>query len=777
MVGSGSEAPDRPPLDEQGSRGHSGQPGRALTALSVSAVAAIVVGNLAPPAAHLWPILAGAASLAGACGLHGRRWIGWWIACGALAGAAACAWAPHGLGRSHTPVRFVAAVRDPWTAGNFGWTARVRLLALSFRGKPLARPPEVFLTVGGSALGRDLPSPGTRMEGSGELDFDPELPLRRPRLWVKTPLLLRSVPGTATTDLLRERAARALQRAAGVRPCLQRAAALAAALALGRTGGLPPGEVDALRRSGLAHLLAVSGLHVGLVATLVWGLLLAASVPPGPRRWGVAAALVGFCLLAGGRAPVRRAATGGVAYLLARQAGRPLDPLPAVWAIVAGLLLFEPDAVLQAGFQLSAVVTLALVRWVGPLAARLSFLPRRLAQLAAVSVVAQAASAPLVGAHFGAVPALATAVNLAAAPLAFVLTALSLASLAACWLALGAGRLVLYAVVAVQHVLDLLAAAGSGLAWPFPQLPALLVAALLCLAVWALMRARGAAIAAAMVVLLAVGWMALPGRSLRGRGEITMLGVREGMALLVRSSATTILVDTGRGWDESRRALSALRVKRLDALVLTHGDADHIGGARSLLERLNVGILAFPERSGATTAVVELRRIARARGARELPLSQGQRWQIGEILLDVLWPPRSYAGSDNDGSLVAAFRMAGRRLLVTGDIEAGGEARLLDSGLPLRAAILQLPHHGSRTSSTAAFLAAVHPAIAMAASGTRPRFVYPAPEVAERVRHLPALVVAQTAGLERVWWRDPGEIRIGAPETVTLPLTEEFGGD
>src|SRR3972149_476771 len=132
-------------------------------------------------------------------------------------------------------------------------------------------------------------------------------------------------------------------------------------------------------------------------------------------------------------------------------------------------------------------------------------------------------------------------------------------------------------------------------------------------------------------------------------------------------------------------------------------------------------------------------RAARFAGVEEVPLALGQRLQLGAIECDVLWPPPVMEGIDNDASLVARFYVGGARVLFAGDLEATGERSVLAGGESLRAEVLRLPHHGSRTSSTPAFLAAVRPVIALAATGTRPRFAYPDPSVVQRVRALPAV--------------------------------------
>ena len=111
-----------------------------------------------------------------------------------------------------------------------------------------------------------------------------------------------------------------------------------------------------------------------------------------------------------------------------------------------------------------------------------------------------------------------------------------------------------------------------------------------------------------------------------------------------------------------------------------------------------------------------------------------------------------------------ASSVGGARILFAGDLEAAGETSVLAGGESLRAEVLQLPHHGSRTSSTPAFLAAVRPVIALAATGTHPRFAYPDPSVVQRVRALPAVTVGQGDGVASVGWGDTGPLAVGGAE-------------
>jgi competence protein ComEC len=383
-----------------------------------------------------------------------------------------------------------------------------------------------------------------------------------------------------------------------------------------------------------------------------------------------------------------------------------------------------------------------------------------------VAVVAQGASTPLVGAYFAVVPPLGVVANLLAAPLELVLVAASLLALAVAPLSSSVGGTALLGVALGQWLLDRASAVGGLSSWPFPPLPVALGVALAALALAALTRARFALPAALLLVTATLTWMALPGRPAPSPHRVRVLGVREGMALLVESGGTAVLVDAGRSPGDAWRELARARVRRLDAVVVTHPDADHTGGAAILVERLRVSRLCFPRALAERAEIVALRRVARLAGVEEIALEEGQRLRFATIDCEVLWPPPVMEGADNDASLVARFAVGGARVLIAGDLEASGERSVLARGASPRAEVLQLPHHGSRTSSTQPFLAAVGPVIALAATGTRPRFAYPDPLVVRRVRALPAVLVRQGEGEGSVAWDDAGRIAVGGARNV-----------
>lgn len=752
------------------------RPGDALITLAVACVTAAGLGNLAPPGRVWVPALLGMAGLAAWRGVarfpRGRPW---WGTTGVLLGFAACALAPSLANQesaSPASVRFTVAVRDGWSAAQWGWRARVRVEELTGKShEALRHPKTMVLYLGGTHPPTEL-TPGSRWRGAGEVVFDPDRPLARPQLRVKTALLLVQVGEARGADFLRERVMRKLLAAGAGSERRERAAALAGALVLGRREGLNPEELVSMRRAGLAHLLAVSGLHVGLVAVLAWGALAIAGVGPVWRRRLLLVVLVVFAIMAGGQPPVRRAATAGVLYLVGRMVGRPLIPLATMWGVVAVLVLVEPGALLEAGFLLSAGVALALIRWVVPVAGRL--LPGRpgLGGALSVAVVAHLASAPLVGHFFGAVPPLGAVANLLAAAVAAVVVGAALVAAVAAGIAPLLALPALEAVAACQRLLGLAARAGGLLVWPVANVPPWLwvgggLAGVLGLLPW-----RRAWIPALGVGLGFWVWIVAPGVTDPGRFEVHMLGVGEGSAVLLSGGGGTVLFDTGRWPEEASRLLAGRRIRRLDGLLLSHADADHIGGAAAVLDRHRVASLLLPASMAERTELTEILQRARARGVAVGTVAPGDQVQIGGWECTVLWPRPGWSGGENDQSLVARCQGGGVTVLLTGDLEAAGERMLLAGDVSLGAEVLQLGHHGSRTSSSSRFLQAVEPRIALAATGIRPRFSFPHGDVVRRVRRVPAVMVTQKDGLSRVWWRAEGPLVIDLPHPVLVSRRE-----
>ena len=655
--------------------------------------------------------------------------------------------APRGCGGSlevrgylRPPRRYRNAV----TTEVGGWSLWVKSLALTRE----TGPPGPLARASGALRARLFAGPGDAAEEHAV--EDPETPdgERAANAATRGPASVVDTPRTAVSN--------------ADRPGL----ALARAFLLGQGQALPAEQREAMRRVGLAHLVAVSGLNVGMVAALLLALLLRA--PRALRLLGALAGVCAYALLVGPlpsllRAVLMALVVGGA--LLLRRLPQSCNGLAAACLL---MVLLDPSWVSDPGFQLSVAATAGLLALTRPLAARL----RRLGPAGpplAVTLAAQLATLPWALAAFGRFSAVSPLANLVAVPWAGAVLAASLAW-AVARVAIGA---------AADRLLALLDLLAAPLAWleRLPASPWVTVAVrtewwaawgATALLAWWVVRPAGR-LAALVRGLGAAGLLAtsvaLPGPEL----EVAMLDVGQGDAVLLRDGGRALLVDGG-GW---RRpgfggrvlvpALGALGVRRLDVLAVTHADLDHCGGAADLLAELPVGELWVPpgiEASGCGARLVAGSRPPVVR------LAAGDRRALGRWRLRALGPERERSGgapaasrSDNDASLVLLAEAEGRRVLLTGDLEARGESALVSrwGEEALACDLLKVAHHGSKGSTTPRFLAAASPRLALVSAGAGNPYGHPAEPVLRRlaVRGTP-LLRTDRDGMVRITWRDEG---------------------
>ncbi|PKQ40024.1 DNA internalization-related competence protein ComEC/Rec2 [Pseudomonas sp. YY-1] len=504
-----------------------------------------------------------------------------------------------------------------------------------------------------------------------------------------------------------------------------------AALVLGDGSGLSTSDWRLLQHTGTVHLMVISGQHIALLAGFLYGLVaLLARVGAWPRRWpwlpcACALALSGalvYGMLAGFEVPVRRACVMVALVLLWRMRFRHLG---AWWPLLLALivvLLLEPLASLQPGFWLSfsAVAILALVFggrlgvwgwWRGLTRAQwtmaIGLLPMMLILGLPVS-----SSGPL--ANLVAVPW----VGLVVVPLALLGTLLlpvPVIGESLLWLAGGA----------LYLLFELLSVIAAWLpAWLPSNLP-----------LWAWLLAA----AGALLLLLPAGIpLRLPGLALLlpalllppkqlgdGRADVWVLDVGQGLAVLVRTREHSLLYDAGPrfgDFDTGERivlpSLRAMNLRRLDLMLLSHADNDHAGGAAAIKTGMPVSRVI----SG------EPHRLARTLGAEDC--ESGQRWQWNDVTFR-LWQ-WDKAVSGNQRSCVLQIEAAGERLLLTGDIDVRAERALMQADFPLASRWLLAPHHGSRTSSSQAFIDAVGAQHVLITRSRHNAFGHPHPQVLAR---------------------------------------------
>jgi len=694
----------------------------ALAAGALTAAAAAFAVAVPPPPALL-PALA-ALGLATAVRCRRGRSPAWWALAGlALAAAPALAarrdaLAVHRLAaRRDAAVRIEARVLDGWRRVRWGRRATARVLRAVHAGVAVPLDGRVTLEVRGAGDATRLPPPGSRIEALATVRVPPGG--SRPALLVSaSPRLVRRTAPPSGIPALRERLARRLLAAAGTDAGLLRAAELAAALSLGRRDLLPPARTTAWRESGLAHVLAVSGLHVGMAGGLLWAALALAAAPAAPSRLTVAAAMVAYAALAGGSASAARAAAMGAVYLVARALGRPLVPMAAVLLALLGTLAVAPAALASPAVQLTFWITAALVRWAPAVASRLP-LPRWLAWPVAVPLVAQAAAAPLVAVHLGVLRPGAVLVNLAVLPVLPVLLASALAATALAPVLPLAATGALRAVAAAERVALAAGSVARGPGLPVPPPPAWVQAAVGLLLLAALLPGRHGRRAAAAAVVAAAAVAVLPRPVLPSR-SVVALPVHRGAAILASGPRGRILVDGGASRDGALRALVARGVRRLAAVVATHPDADHVTGLPRVVRTLRPRLLLLPRWALRRPETVPLLRAAREVGAAVIPMRRGLAVGVAGASLAAVWPPAEPPPDDNEASLVLAARLGGGTALLPGDAGRLAERRLARTP-GVRADVLVLAHHGSRTATGDAFLAAVSPRLALVPAGAGDR--------------------------------------------------------
>jgi competence protein ComEC len=563
---------------------------------------------------------------------------------------------------------------------------------------------------------------------------------------------------------LRERLRREIRQALGERED----SGMLAALILGDRSGLKPAQWDSFTRTGTNHLVAISGLHIGIVAALFFWLIrrlwpVLGRLPlwlaaPRAAALGALVGATGYAALAGFAVPTQRALIMLLVVMGALLLGRNPRPGNSLGLALLLVTLWDPLAVLSGGFWLSFCAVAAI--WYG-IGGRVSDagLWRRWGK---VQWMVFLGLAPLLLALFQQISLVAPLVNLLAVPwFSLVLVPLLLL-----------GTLLLFALPPLGVLLlnlgeTLLGWTLSSLqwvaqwplaTWQMPQLPG-----------WVWPVAGGA-------VLLLLAPRGLPGRWLGGillaplvlvrpvmpqSGDVwlDLLDVGQGLSAVVRTRHHTLVYDTGPRFSQRFDAASAVLIpflrsaglERIDLLILSNADADHAGGAQVLAATLPLGrvLSGEPERLPAVDAA---------------PCMAGERWSWDGVEFQLLHPERAGIWRGNNNSCVLSVENSAGRILFPGDVEAPVEQRLVDAvGQGLSSRILLAPHHGSASSSSPSLVRAVAPEYVLFSTGYRNRYGFPKPAVEARWR---------AAGAQTLATADSGAIsfRLSAAGELTGPI-------
>ncbi|MEJ2866914.1 ComEC/Rec2 family competence protein [Actinomycetospora sp. OC33-EN08] len=535
-------------------------------------------------------------------------------------------------------------------------------------------------------------------------------------------------------------------------------AGLLPGLVVGDTSGVAPDLADDFRTAGLTHLTAVSGANVAYVLGAV--LLLVRLARLGPRTAAVLGlvALVGFVVLARPSPSVLRAGAMGAVVVLALALGRRRSVLPALAATVVVLLLVDPALAVDAGFALSVLATGALVLLAPPLVARMRErgVPPGIAEALAVPVAAHVVTAPVVAGLSGEVSLVAVLANLLVAPVVAPATVLGvLAAVLAPWWTGGAHAAVWLAGPEVSWLVWVARRCagvdGATVSWPGGTVGGLALAGLVVLGAVALRwrRVRLVALAAAVGLLLVfvptrivpVGWPP-PGWA------VVACDVGQGDALVLATGepGRAVLIDAGPDPGPVDRCLARLGVRSLALVVLSHLHVDHVGGLAGALRGRPTGAVAVGPVREPLDTFAQVQGRVRAAGAPVVGMERGVVLRWPGLALEVLGPvhPSTHVdgedGSEvNDTSLVLRATTPLGRVLLPGDAERSSQDALLASGTDLRAEVLKVPHHGSR-SSLPGFLVAPGSRLALVSVGRGNSYGHPNPSITGLLAGTGALV-------------------------------------
>ena len=561
-----------------------------------------------------------------------------------------------------------------------------------------------------------------------------------------------------------------------------KSAAILRALIIGDKSRLDPELRDSFTRVGVAHVLAISGLHIGLVATLAYGawwwllarsqyVLLMWSVPKLAALFTLPVVLL-YAGLAGGSVSTLRAVIMVAVFLTALLLDQKEEVFRSLALAALSVSLIWLGAVFDVSFQLSFVAVLAIFLGLHRFrawwdnrdetrAVHLSPWRRRLRRWAIlyglVSLSATVGTLPLVATYFHTVPLVGFAANLLVVPfLGSAAVVLGLVATALVFLHMGAATLVVWCAGAVVSLGVWMVEAIAVL--PFaavhfvtPTLFELILFYTLCVSLLFFSHfqppwLRRVFFSCLFSLVLCDGLYWITQRYFHTELRVSFLDVGQGDAAVVEFPGSHVMVIDGGGFMsqtfDSGRAIVApflwqKKIGQVDTLVLSHPNLDHYGGLEFLAEHLGVTSFWFnADKRSKSQRFKRLMTTLERNGVEIRPLCSGsQDQEINSVRIQILHPPCGQTGLDtNDASLVLRLSHGEVDILFSGDVETAGERILLSTSAQLASEILKVPHHGSQSSSTLPFLEAVSPQVAIASLGHHNRFRFPAPKVVDRYK-------------------------------------------
>lgn len=538
-------------------------------------------------------------------------------------------------------------------------------------------------------------------------------------------------------------------------------ASLSAALLFGDQNLFEPEVLLAYQKTGIVHLLAISGLHVSLLIAMVFYIGIRMGLT---RQFMINFLLIIlpiYVILTGGTPSVIRSAMMIFLVLLTVKfrARLKLFPLDAISLAFIFYIFFNPLVIFDAGFQLSFAVSLVIILSAPYI---LQGYEKTISKMLATSLIAQLAALPFLLYHYFEVSLIGIIANLVYIPLFSFLYLPGLYLLFFIQLLLGKTppfliRIFLTIISHSNHLIEFLANFTLFRFTPGrPNWLLLLIYIFILLCIFYIWETKTYSKRKARLILLSVmliifhqGWNWLYPYS-----EVTMIDVGQGDSILIHfpHGKGTYLIDTGgtmnyaeEKWRERARTFEVGRdvvvpflkgkgITKIDKLILTHGDMDHIGGTFSILKELEVKQILMPSVFEPSETEREIIEEAKTKKIPVIKVSEGDRWVSGENEFYILSPEKNYVGERNSGSIAFVAQLGGVSWFFGGDLDQEGEENIIKKHPHLKIDVLKAGHHGSKTSSADSFISQINPKAALISVGEKNRFGHPHSEVLDRLR-------------------------------------------
>ena len=523
----------------------------------------------------------------------------------------------------------------------------------------------------------------------------------------------------------------------------KREAGLMAGILIGDTANIPTGVKDDFKKTGLAHILAVSGMNVSMLASAV--IFVVSILPVGAflRFCITLLSLFSYMSIAGLAPSVLRAGIMFVAALGASLLSRKADLLSALSLAVIATLLYDPTFLFNIGWQLSFAATLFIVLFTPLLKESFALFPRVVSETMAMTLGAQLGVLPILACRFHQLSLVTVAANLlvvqAIFPLMIIGVLIAIADRmlpAISYVLSGFAHMLLAFIIRMADILAAVPFASVYIGSPPAFMVVVYYVSMIMFCLY--LKKKNKKISLASMVLIGLLFTAvLMGcqvvRETTPSGlRVVFMDVGQGDAALIQTQdGGNVLIDGGPFPNSASDVLDKYGVKKLDLVIISHAHADHISGLKSVLENRQVDMIVDAGVPHTSRLYIDLLRTIEEQKIKYRRARTGMKIDVGqELRIDIVWPPdsKSRQGEDllNNESIVALIKYQNVNLLFPGDIQADGQRSLLKTGQSVKAQILKVPHHGSRNAAEKDFIEAVQPEVSVISVGADNKFGHPA---------------------------------------------------